>query len=221
MFKQSKKILKEEIYLKDKYFFLNDKNIDNDDTKKEDSFLSNLQINSILKDIDKNSKFNILKKTFENKVRLEMIDIIYALSFMVILPAIICYFVYNKLFLNNGVDGIIAYGGTFGAFFISGLLLVGLTSRLYEKISGGTSLHEIKKVRGENAFCDHIRENKKISETFKLILNQRRKMKPNYRNKSLSSDDKREYYDELKFEEFTYSEKKLIKSIIKDLEKEI
>ena len=74
-------------------------------------------------------------------------------------------------------------------------------------------------------FINSSKINKKIvediSETFKLILNQRRKMKPNYRNKSLSSDDKREYYDELKFEEFTYSEKKLIKSIIKDLEKEI
>lgn len=221
MFKISKKILKDEIYLKDKYLFISDKNIADNYLKENDSFLSDLQINSLLEEVDKNNRFNIMRKTFESKVRLEIIDIIYALSFMLILPAIICYFIYNYFFINNGVEGIIAYGGTFGSFFISGFLLVGLTSKLYEKISGGTSFHDIKKVRGGKAFCEHIRLNKKISKTFKMILSQHREMKKIYKEKSLPKNDERVYYDELNFNEFTYGEKKLIKSIIKDLEKEI
>lgn len=216
MFKNSKKILKEEIYLKDKYFFINESK--NKKVIENESFLSDMQINTLLNNVDKNSKFNILKKTFENKVRMELIDILYALVCMVLLPLIISYLTYKHLFIANDVQGIIAYGGTFGAFMISGVLIVGMTSKIYEKFSGGTSFHEIKKVRGGKAFCEHIRENKRISDIFKSILNQHREMKVLYKEKTIEKDDKREFYDDIDFSEFSYGEKKLIKAIIKDSE---
>lgn len=209
--KKIKKLLMDDIYLKDKYDILNEKN-------EMKTFVSDLQMEKLLKLAEKESKFNVVRKEFQNKVRLELIDIIYAFSFMVFFPSIISYLIYDHLFINNGVDGIFAYAGTFGAFIISGVLLVGMTSKMYENLSGGVSFHEIKKVRGNKAFYSSLRENEKISNVFNIILNQRKEMKKSYIEKTLDKNTIKKYYDEVNIDEFSYKEEKLVKSIIKEVE---
>lgn len=214
MFKKTKKQLREYSFLKDKY-----KNVINLPEDKKCGFVSDQQIASISFLFPSGGKFNQQLLLLKSKPYIAIVDIFYMLIVMITLPLIIAGIAFSFIFKPEVVGWIVSLGGSFGVFMISAFLLVMLTSPIYSKLIGGKGHKEVNIKRAYIKYYAQIRNSPTINYVFYMILNNPDLISDNYRKRSGAEDEEKHYHD-VKPENFTEIEKKVITSIFSDLEKD-
>lgn len=213
MFKKTKQFIRNNGFLNDKY-----KEVVKGNVKEETSFLSDMQIKEILKYAPNDGKFNTYLIYLSGKSQLRIVDLLYSFLIMFLMPSAVAYFFFDKVFRAQDINLIISIGGSFGAFMIALFSLVYLTSNWYAKLVGGNNLKEVNKLRAFNFLCNKIRKSRNINNAFYYMVNYDNIMTPSYKEKTLNKEDQRINYNEIKIEEYTNIEKKLLCIMLKEIE---
>lgn len=218
MFNETKKILKKNLFLRDKYQYIINGKKNVELVKGEfgqETYVSNMQIRELMTTIGFDNALGRLNKKFEKNFNFNISDLVYIIVFLLLFPVVSSALMFYFLFYKNNMVDLYAYAGTFGSFFIFSFIFGVITSKVYEKLNGN-NLKSIKSKRGFNDFCEHLRKEKDLEFLLKVVLNQNRKMKAEYKNITIGKDDQRVLYDRLSPKEFCNEEKKVIISLFNE-----
>lgn len=214
MSKKIKKFLKKNSFLNDKYNDLTNKDTNND------GFVSDEQIKGLLPMIKEDNRLKIELNYLENKTHIKLIDLVYFLIVIIMLPLCSAYYSFKDVFKVSDVGWIISLGGSFGVFVLSSFIFNLLFSKYYMRIIGGESFKEVNKKRALENLCIKLRNSKVAVFYLSKILSQFKKMDQFYKNRTIGNEDPRETYTEVLPNEFTSVEKELINIILSEIPEE-